>query len=117
MNEQNRQAERWISFTLRIGVLTSALLLGTGLVVEFLRPHAANEVTDPLEILRAVLSREETPPGMILLSAGLLILMFTPVVRVMTALGTFMLEKDRAFSFVAIIVLVMFILELLISLA
>jgi|GEM_PF-910746 len=117
MNVQNYQAERWISLTLRIGVITSALLLSAGLVVEFLRPHAASPLVDPLAILKAALSRQETPPGITLLSAGILILMFTPIVRVIAALGTFILEKDRPFAFVAVIVLTMFMLELLISLA
>lgn len=115
MNDRQRFAERLISRTLRTGVIVSAGLMIVGIARELVDPGASG-VTDPLVIVSSALSGAVDSPGLAALSFGILALMLTPVVRVLAALVTFILERDRAYSLIAAAILAMFVLEILFSL-
>jgi uncharacterized membrane protein len=109
--------DRWISWTLRVGVWGSATLMLIGLVLAW---FSAGELTLPAEnphpgdVLRSLLSGSLDP--IMLMFAGLLLLMLTPFFRVLTAIAGFAAEKDRTFVVVALVVFLMLIGELLFSL-
>jgi uncharacterized membrane protein len=107
---------RWISHILRFGVWGSAALMVTGLLVHWLsragaRPPAENPA--PGEILRRLLST--SVDDVTLMYAGLLLLMLTPVLRVLTSVVGFSVEKDRRFVVVSLVVLVMLLAEFFFS--
>jgi len=81
----DRRLETAVGRVLRIGVATSSLCLAAGLGLSMV-PSAAG-------------------PGHLLLNAGLIILMATPVGRVVISVGEYVLERDWVFVVLTTIVL------------
>ena len=109
--------EHWIGGVLRLGVWASAGLMMAGLLLAWfstgsLTPPAENP--PPGEVLRNLFSGSLDPVTLIF--AGLLLLMLTPFVRVLTAAVGFAVEKDKPFVVVALVVFAMLLGELVFSL-
>jgi uncharacterized membrane protein len=78
--DKERQIDHLIHYTLLAGVSTSAILLTLGLLITLVRDTPRPEVAPPLsEILRQAFMAN----GVDLIYLGLLLLMITPVARVM----------------------------------
>lgn len=113
---------RRISLLLKLGVYGSAFLLVCGLVTALLggsvglTGESRLTIDDVLAALVHPSSASSLPTPILLLSLGLLFLMFTPIVRVIAALVSFLTEKDWTFSLVSLIVLSVLILEIVLSL-
>ena len=73
-----------------------------------------SENPHPADVLYSLLSGSLNP--IMLMFAGLLFLMLTPFLRVLTAAVGFAAEKDRKFVFVALVVFAMLLGELVVSL-
>jgi uncharacterized membrane protein len=73
-----------------------------------------SENPHPADVLHSLLSGSLDP--VMLMFAGLLLLMLTPLLRVLTAVVGFAAEKDRTFVFVALAVFAMLLGELVFSL-
>jgi len=109
--------ERWIGWTLRLGVWGSAGLMTVGLLLAWISPHAPvvpAENPRPGDVLNALLSGSADP--VVLMFAGLLLLMLTPFLRVLTALVGFAAERDRLFVAVSLVVFSLLLGELIYSL-
>ena len=109
--------ERWISWTLRVGVWGSATLMALGLALVWAYSgtlRLPSENPHPADVLHSLLSGSLDP--VMLMFAGLLFLMLTPFLRVLTAIVGFAVEKDRTFIIVALVVFVMLLGELIFSL-
>ena len=86
MNEQNDlQLEQIIGGILKTGVTLSTVCLAVGLVLTF--------------------AHVQTAAGGVLLQAGLIILVGTPIARVATAFVTYLVEHDLMFTTLTGIVL------------
>jgi uncharacterized membrane protein len=109
--------DHWISWTLRIGVGGSAMLMVVGLLLawfssgELILPA---ENPHPGDVIHSLLSGSLDP--IMFMFAGLLFLMLTPFFRVLTAIAGFAAEKDRTFVAVALVVFLMLTGELVFSL-
>ena len=109
--------ERWISWSLRIGVWGSASLMVLGLTLAWISPgtlHLPSVNPRPADVFHSLLSGSFDP--IMLMFAGLLFLMLTPFLRVLTAAVGFAAEKDRTFVIVALVVFSMLLGELIFSL-
>jgi len=109
--------ERWVGRTLRFGVWTSAGLMVAGLLLAWLSAGSLrlpSENPTPGEVFRSLLAGSLDP--VTLMFAGLLLLMLTPFLRVLTAAAGFAAEKDRRFVVVALVVFAMLLGELVFSL-
>lgn len=116
------QQVQWVGGLLRTGVVLSAAVMVAGIVAllagstgamdEGLRRTAAQLLNDLLDP-----ASEQTPLAVLLLYAGLVLLMLTPVLRVLTVAVTFALEKDRRFAFLSLVVLIMLIAEIVFALS
>ncbi len=73
-----------------------------------------SENPHPAYVLHSLLSGSLDP--IMLMFAGLLFLMLTPFLRVLTAIGGFAAERDRTFVIVALVVFFMLLGELVFSL-
>lgn len=82
--------------------------------ISALSPGLPTENPHPADVFRSLLSGSLDP--ITLMFAGLLLLMLTPFLRVLTAAVGFAAEKDRAFMLVALVVFVMLLGELVFSL-
>ena len=121
------RAELIISRLLQIGVLTSLTVVVVGLVLTFARnPSYDNHTGVPLSALvgdaaafphtfsgvfaDAVRLRG---PGVTVL--GLLLLIVTPVLRVAVSVGVFAAQRDRAFTVITSVVLLLLIISFLLG--
>jgi uncharacterized membrane protein len=110
-------AERWISASLRMGVWGSAGLMLLGLVLAWFSSGTLRLPTEnprPADVLHSLLAGSLDP--VVLMFAGILFLMLTPFLRVLTAVVGFLSEKDWTFALVALVVFSMLIAELVHSL-
>lgn len=116
----DRRLEEIIGNLLRTGVLVAAAVVSLGGLFYLVQHHAdsvnyktfvedADGVRTFSEISHAVARLE--PTGWIQL--GLLLLIATPVARVVMAIVGFALERDRLYTVVSVIVLVILVASLL----
>lgn len=117
MNEPEKKhgMERAISRTLRAGVLTSAAVTLTGLLLFLITGQSGypggSFPTTPLPILAGVLALK--PYAVILL--GLFILILTPVLRVGLSIFLFLHEKDVTFARITALVFTILIVSFLLG--
>jgi uncharacterized membrane protein len=112
----HHDAERWTGFILRLGVWVSASLMIFGLILATLYPSSIVTLsTNPSlgALAEALVSNSFDP--VVLMFTGIVILMLTPVLRVLTAVIGFTLERDRRFIFVSSVVLILLVGEILFS--
>ena len=101
---KEHQVERLIHYTLRVGVSISATLLMVGLFIVLVRDTPRPEVAPPLsEILRMAF----TANGVGLIYLGLLLLMTTPVARVMMLVYGYARIGWWPFALVSLLVLLL----------
>lgn len=109
-------AEIWVSHLLRAGVMISLVLIVVGTALSFW--HHRDYLTSPDSLrqltgadarfphdLRAVAASAFQGYGRGWVTAGLLALICTPVLRVALTLVVFLLERDRAYVILSAIVL------------
>jgi uncharacterized membrane protein len=115
-NNVRHDAERWTGRVLRIGVWVSASLMIAGLLIAAMYPStivvfSSNPTLGNL-VMR-MLSGSFDP--VTLMFAGLVFLMFTPILRVITAVVGFGVERDWRFVFVSSVVLLLLACEIVYS--
>ena len=112
----HHDAERWTGLILRLGVWVSACLMIFGLFLAAVSPSSiVMPSTNPtLGALAEHLVSTSFDP-VVLMYTGLVILMLTPVIRVLTAVFGFTLERDWRFVFVSSLVLVLLVGEIFYS--
>jgi uncharacterized membrane protein len=115
-NDARHTAERWTSRVLRLGVWISAGLMILGLLVATISPSSIMSLpTNPSlgNLAGRIFSAPFDP--VTLMFVGLVMLMFTPVLRVITAVFGFAVERDWRFVFVSSIVLLILTGEIMYS--
>lgn len=108
--------ERWTSRVLRLGVWISAGLMIFGLLIAIISPSSIISIsTNPSikELVLRLLSGSFDP--VTLMYIGLVLLMLTPILRVITAVFGFTVEREWKFVFVSSIVLLLLIGEIVYS--
>jgi uncharacterized membrane protein len=115
-NNVRHDAERWTGRVLRIGVWVSASFMIAGLLIAAIYPSTIVAFSgDPTlcNLMIRIISGSFDP--VTLLFAGLVFLMFTPILRVITAVVGFGMERDWRFVFVSSIVLLLLAGEIVYS--
>ena len=107
-NLDDHYAEHWAGRILRIGVWTSAGLMILGLILAAAVPSSLPPVIDnpSLGSLASQMFSSSFDP-VTLLFTGLVLLMFTPILRVAAAIIGFAVERDWRFVAVSAIVLLL----------
>jgi uncharacterized membrane protein len=102
--------EHRASLVLRAGIWLSGILMSLGLILALIRGVGdAPTRTAIADILRFALAKPLHP--LTLIYSGLLVLMFTPILRVVAALIGFAEERDRRFVLVSTTVLLLLLCE------
>lgn len=115
-----RKVELAISALLRIGVLTSLLVVLTGTVVTFIHhPHYLSSHHDLVRLTKpgaefphsvpTVIRGLEHSQGRAIVMAGLLLLIATPVLRVAISVLAFVYQRDRTFVVITSVVLTLLV--------
>jgi len=119
MNLGDERLDRVVSAVLRAGVILAATLVLIG-GIAFLASHPqampdhrkfraeSNQLTSIPGVLRGALTLDP----LYIIQLGLLILIATPVVRVITCAGGFALERDWTYATISLIVLAFLIASL-----
>jgi uncharacterized membrane protein YfcA/uncharacterized membrane protein len=105
-----RQAEVVISAVLRGGVLLSAAIILMGLVLFVAEGTRARVFPHTLATLVQSVA-QGNPLGVIML--GLVVLLFTPVLRVAVSIGAFAVEHDRRYVVITSVVLVLLLISII----
>ncbi|MGO8705749.1 MAG: DUF1634 domain-containing protein [Candidatus Brocadiia bacterium] len=115
-----------ISWVLRVGVVTSLAVVLIGLVLifvhhpEFLSSSAGLEkLTQPgadfPHTLSAVFQGALHTRGEAIVAVGLLLLILTPVTRVAVSILAFVYQRDRAYTFITLTVLIILLMSFVIG--
>jgi len=91
-----------VGFVLGAGVILSLIILAWGSALFIIKPAPANAPGSVGDIFRGVAKLDPSAT----VNFGLLVLLITPVARVIAAMIAFALEKDRKYAFVSFAVLV-----------
>jgi uncharacterized membrane protein len=115
-NDAHHSVERWTSRVLRLGVWVSASLMIFGLLFAAISPAPVDPLsTNPsLDMVAEHLFSSRFDP-VILMFAGLLMLIFTPILRVITAVYGFAMERDWRFVVVSSVVFILLAGEIMYS--
>src|SRR5580704_1722250 len=109
---QDKDLELIIGQLLRYGVLLSSLVVAAGGIVYFIRHGYQQPAFDtfrgepdkmrkPLEMLKAIRHGEGRP----LIAFGLLLLILTPIARIVFSIFGYLLEKDYLYVLITLFVL------------
>ncbi len=116
----DRRLENIIGQLLRAGVLLAAAIVFAGGVLYLVRHHAypTNYHTfiaggPHIRTLRGIVQSAAHGDSEALMQIGLLLLILTPVARVAVAVVGFFLEKDRLYTIVSLIVLLILAFSLI----
>jgi uncharacterized membrane protein len=117
-----RRAELIISAVLRIGVVSSMVVILAGTLLSFL--HHREYVTSPAELQRLTQPGAAVPQtlhdvgkgvaqlrGRSVVAAGLLLLILTPVIRVAASIVAFVIQRDRIYVLITSLVLLLLLLS------
>jgi uncharacterized membrane protein len=113
---KSKLAYNYISAVLKWGSYLSLLILLVGLMLFALSSSAFPGISQikALSLSQLANGLSKFKP-IALVNLGLLILMLTPILRVMVAIFSFVLEKDLRYTLVAIAVLIILIFSLLVA--
>jgi len=107
-NNVRHDVERWTGRVLRIGVWVSASFMIAGLLIAAIYPSTVIALSSNPTLNNLVMRMfSGSFDPVTLMFAGLIILMFTPMLRVITAIVGFGAERDWRFVFVSSIVLLL----------
>jgi uncharacterized membrane protein len=110
-----RRIENLISHVLRIGVTVSLLVVVLGTVISFI--HHPGYLKMPAALAPLTAPASDTPPtlhdvwtgalawrGQSLVMVGLILLIATPVLRVAVSVAVFLIQRDRVFVLITLLV-------------
>ena len=113
MNNNKEKIDIWVGNILLIGSYAAALLLVAGLLMLlFSRTHTAQMESKPLSFSLFFSHLKEKNP-IALLNLGILVMMLTPLFRVMTAGFSFFMEKDYKYVLIASGVLIILLASII----
>jgi uncharacterized membrane protein len=109
---ERRELDAVVHRLLIVGLAASSLLMVLGLVLDMvLHRQMPTAIPDLGEMLARVIAGR--PSGF--LSLGLLVLLATPIVRVIGSMATFVYERDWRYAAVSLIVLLIVILSVVLG--
>jgi uncharacterized membrane protein len=114
-----QRAEIVIAYLLRAGVLTAATVVIVGAVL-YLGAHPGahvdyrtfHAVPDALRTVQGIVHAAFTGDSRAIMQLGLLVLIATPIVRVMFSVAAFAIEGDRMYVFFTMLVLTVLLYSL-----
>ena len=114
-NEKLEEMELVISRCLKIGVLLSAFIIATGLIMYLVTGHSGYDghtfPTTPVKILQGFVCFK----SFAIILTGLLVLMVTPVLRVGVSIILFLKEKDYMYVIITSLVFLILICSFLLG--
>lgn len=117
-DELLRQTELIISYVLRGGVLLAAAIIALGVVLFYARYLAAGGRGGPVsypDTIGGVFAGLGHFDPVAVIAFGLLVLLLTPVLRVLVSVITFAMERDWAYTGITLLVFVILLVSFLLG--
>ncbi|MFD1417895.1 DUF1634 domain-containing protein [Companilactobacillus keshanensis] len=113
MHEEMRKVELIIGKILRIGVVTSAIVIVIGIMLYFLNGSGYSEgfPTRFSTIINGIVAGKSYA----IIMLGIFLLILTPVLRVVVSIYAFYKEKDTMYVVITTVVLVILIIAMLLG--
>lgn len=105
---------QWIAFVLRWGALLSAALLLAGVALALTESDVVLQIVPPIP-LRELAEQLGALNPYAVMQAGVLLLLLTPLARILTAAVTFWLAGERRYAWVSLAVLAIILGSLLLA--
>jgi uncharacterized membrane protein len=102
MEHDHRRIDRCVHFVLRAGMILSISVLAVGLLLYVLSPGGGGESGMSLDMMIDGLLRGDPVAVM---NLGILLLIATPLTRVVTAAAVFIVDREPRFALVSFIVI------------
>jgi uncharacterized membrane protein len=119
-NRRDKRLETIIGYTLRLGVVTAAVLVFAGGVCYLIENasapadyHTFHPAAKSTLDLSGIVDNALALNSLGLIQFGLLVLITTPIVRVLLSVVAFVLERDLLYTVVTVIVLAVLLYSLL----
>ncbi|HXE76348.1 MAG TPA: DUF1634 domain-containing protein [Candidatus Xenobia bacterium] len=113
-NARPERAYDWVAAVLRWGSYVSAGLMLLGVALVFFQPDVPIQVGSAMP-LGAMLEQLRYGNPYAVMQLGVVLLLLTPLARLMATSASFWLEGDRRYSLVSVAVLVIILASLLFS--
>lgn len=111
-NKENR-LNNWVSLSLKICIWISLGLVIIGIAVAGLDNQKSIETLVPLDQLAQAIIQFNAAA---IITLAILILLFTPVLQIMIAMVVLLLEKDRIYSGICLLLLCVLAISIIVSL-
>jgi uncharacterized membrane protein len=109
--DENQPLNRQIRFVLLTGMVLSLSMMAIGLLWNMISPSSTNVTMGPWQAVQAMLNGD--PIGLI--DLGIMLLIATPLIRILVALATFIKGKEWKFVAVSLIVLLVITMAILVK--
>ena len=106
----HRRIDRWITFILRSGMLLSMGIMILGLLLYALFPSQSSTVVSIQQIPNEIAKGN----GQAILLVGILVLIATPLARILTAMAVFIIDRDLKFIALCTLVLIVLLVAVLV---
>ena len=114
MTNKREKIDVWVGNVLLVGSYAAALLLLAGLVTLFFLDHTtATRLESKPPSFSAFFSHFRVSSPLALLNLGILVMMLTPLLRVITAGLSFLLERDYKYLLIASGVLIILLASII----
>jgi len=110
--EEKQKLNWYVRLVLFSGMILSVSLLIIGLVAFFISPTGCSDVTIPLDQIPGEIVKGNP---VAILNLGIVLLIATPMMRVIIALAVFMAEKDSRYAGIALFILLIIGIAVLIG--
>ncbi|WP_334330328.1 DUF1634 domain-containing protein [Companilactobacillus sp. HBUAS59699] len=112
MHEETRQVELVIGKILRIGVITSAIVVMIGIIMYFVNGGGGYDGSFPRRFA-AIFSGIAAGKAYAVIMLGIFLLILTPVLRVVVSIYAFYKEHDNLYVIITTVVLIILIFAMM----
>ena len=112
-DKREKRLNNWVSTSLKIGSYVSIALVAIGLILSGLGDNQSIEAIVPLAQLPSALLHLNAAA---IITLAVLILLLTPASQIMVAMVVTLLEKDRMYSGICLLLLFILAISIIVSL-
>ena len=109
---KNNKLHIWLSLGFKVGVFVALVMIAVGLIISLTSENKTMDLTVPLNELTEKIIHLDTA---ILVSLGITILLFTPIIQVIIAAIKFSIDRDKLYLGICLILLCILALNIILS--
>jgi uncharacterized membrane protein len=103
---------QWMSLSLKVGVFLAFILITIGLIMLYITENLRTDLLVPLNELVGKLNDVDAA---LLISLGVIVLLFTPIIQIIIAVVRFAFDRDKLYLGICIVLLCILSISFLVS--